>query len=196
MTNKQNRFRQIQKVLPGKHGLLKDDYLDDAGNAVISIRIPEEMSLYEPLSAEDHRKINPEIMEYIEQNQYFIPAKYPLIIRFCGRRFSEEEKRFLSAQIRKYYMWQTEDTLDDLRSNRRHFVALGIFGILVLGFYFAVSLREENPLFPELLSVVGSFAVWEAVDSYLIERTSLKRKIRDIVQCMEATIEFPDDAGD
>ena len=31
MTNKQNRFRQIQKVLPGKHGLLKDDYLDDAG---------------------------------------------------------------------------------------------------------------------------------------------------------------------
>lgn len=31
MTNKQNRFRQIQKVLPGKHGLLKDDYPDDAG---------------------------------------------------------------------------------------------------------------------------------------------------------------------
>ena len=66
-------------------------------------------------------------------------------------------------------------------------------GVMFLSLYFFFALREDDGLFLELLSVIGSFALWEAADCFLLERRAITRDMMNIAQHMTQEVVFPDD---
>ena len=76
-----------------------------------------------------------------------------------------------------------KEQLWDAASNRFKTLLWFGAGVLLVSIYLAVALNSDDSLIIELLSTIGSFSLWGAADSFLIER-------RDIRRCMMKTAQF------
>lgn len=182
------KLKDVKEVWEYKrnHGIKKDG----DGNAVITVNIANEEDLFDKFSPEDDKRLNADIFSYVEERAYEIPLSEQLTINFTGSHIGEEDREIIKKSIKEHYLFKITDKNDDLHTNLIKCIVLGVFGTLVIGTYLLLSLLNKNPLFLEIISVIGSFAVWEATDYYLIERNSIKKEILDIFQLAEAEIKF------
>lgn len=160
---------------------------DDEGYAVVDVSLGEGVELYDPLSLK--RDLNGEIYDYIEAQTNVIPATVPLRIRFHGN-FRPEEQEEIKQTMHRHYVMKSFDISWDLIANFRKTLLLALFGAAVLAVYLYLALSSENALMTEILSVIGSFSLWEAVDAFLLERPHLRRDNRNNEQSLNQRIEF------
>ncbi len=168
------------------------EYLDEAGNAVIDIRLYEGLELFDSLSMGKQRDINPEIIDFIDRKSNLIPGASPIILRFHGGEVSEEDKQQAKACLEEHYTVALQDRAWDLRSNNMQLIFLSIIGVALISLYLFCALKLENGLFLEILSIIGSFALWEAADRFLIERSAIRRDMVGIAQNKIQIVEFVD----
>lgn len=174
-----------------KEELLKyiEHIRDDEGYAVVDVSLGEEVTLYDPLSLKGQRDLNSEIYDYIEAQTNVIPATVPLRIRFHGD-FSAEEQEEIKQMMHRHYVMRSFDISWDLIANFRKMLLLALFGAAVLALYLYLAFTSENALTTEILSVIGSFSLWEAVDAFLLERPHLRRENHNNEQSLNQRIEF------
>ena len=192
------RREQLQRAVrrhtaPGSlHRYLDEEYMTEDGVGVIDVRLYDELALYDPLSLGRQRELNPEIYDFIERKANLLPAQVPLRICFHGRIPPEDQ-----AQIRRlmaeHYAIALQDRMWDQRSNRVKLTGMVAVGVLFLSMYFFFALREDDGLFLELLSVIGSFALWEAADCFLLERRAIRHDMLDIAQHITQEVVFLED---
>ncbi len=161
---------------------------DEDGNAVIDVNLCEE-SLYEPLSLKGDKDLSGEIYDYIEAQANVIPAHIPLRIRMHGD-ILEEDRAKIPEIMHRHYTMKSFDIAWDLMANLRKMLFLAIFGLAVLAVYLVLALTGKNVLFTEILSIVGSFSLWEAADALLLERPHLRREYKNNEQNLNQKIEF------
>ena len=65
-----------------------------------------------------------------------------------------------------------------------------VIGVVFLGLYLMLALKRDDTLFLEILSVIGSFSLWEAANCYLVERREIKRHMRETAQFLTMEIQF------
>ena len=161
---------------------------DGDGNAVIDVNLCEE-NLYEPLSLKGDKDLSGEIYDYIEAQANVIPAHIPLRIRMHGD-ILEEDRAKIPEIMHRHYTMKSFDIAWDLMANLRKMLFLAIFGLAVLAVYLVLALTGKNVLFTEILSIVGSFSLWEAADALLLERPHLRREYKNNEQNLNQKIEF------
>ena len=161
---------------------------DEDGNAVIDVNLCEE-TLYEPLSLKGDKDLSGEIYDYIEAQANVIPAHIPLRIRMHGD-ILEEDRAKIPEIMHRHYTMKSFDIAWDLMANLRKMLFLAIFGLAVLAVYLVLALTGKNVLFTEILSIVGSFSLWEAADALLLERPHLRREYKNNEQNLNQKIEF------
>ncbi len=161
---------------------------DEKGNAVIDINLDAE-TLYNPLSLKGDKDLSGDIYDYIEAQANVIPAEIPLRIRMHGD-IPEKEQGEIIKMMHRHYTMKSFDISWDLMANLRKMILLALFGAGVLAVYLFLALTGRNALFTEILSVVGSFSLWEAVDALLLERPHLRREYRNNEQNLNQKIEF------
>lgn len=162
---------------------------DKDGYAVVDVNLNDNAELYNPLSVNKNRDLSDGIYDYIEAQTNVIPSNIPLRIRFHGDVEKEEQEEIKKDMIRHYTL-KSLDVSWDLAALFRKTLLLVIFGVVVLALYFYFSFTSDDFFFTEILSIVGSFSLWEAADSLLIERPSLKREAKNIEQNLNQLIEF------
>lgn len=167
---------------------------DADGFAVIDVNLTGGAELYNPLSVPTEREINPEIYDYIDAQANLIPAEIPLRVRFHGT-LKEDEQAEIRASMMRHYNAKSYDILWDMAANFRKMMILVVLGVAVLAAYFYFSLASDQFFFAEILSIVGSFSLWEAADALLLERPHLKRELKNIEQNLNQRVEFVDDAA-
>ena len=69
---------------------------------------------------------------------------------------------------------------------------LFVLGAALILLYLALSASRSGNLFLEILSIFGSFAVWEAADELLLSRPEIRRAYDDACQFEDAVLSFPD----
>ena len=111
-------------------------------------------------------------------------------IRFHGRSFSDDEKNNIREIIQRHYTIAAFDKQWDKALNTKKLIVMFIFGVAMLAIYFYLSVFLENQIAVELFSVLGSFSLWEAAGSFLLERPQIKREYNEIMQFKNQTIEF------
>ncbi|MBR1423514.1 MAG: hypothetical protein IJ571_08765 [Ruminococcus sp.] len=163
---------------------------DSDGRVTIDVNLPDDYEIYDPLSVGFGNKLNSEIYDYIERQANLIPASIPLKIRFHGRSFSEEEQQQIRRTIERHYAVEAIDKTWDKAANTKKLIVMAVFGIAMLLIYFYLSVASDKQLMTELFSVLGSFSLWEAAGSFLLERPDLKREYESIMQFKNQTIEF------
>ena len=171
---------------------LDEEYMNDEGVGVIDVCLHEGLELYDPLSFGRQRELNPEIYAFIGQKANLLPALMPLRICFHGH-VSPEDQEQIRRLMAEHYSIELQDRMWDLRSNRRKLIGMVAVGVVFLSLYFFFALREDDGLFLELLSVIGSFALWEAADCFLLERRAITRDMMNIAQHMTQEVVFQDD---
>ena len=181
----QARLRTLRRYLD-------EEYMNDEGVGVIDVCLYEGLELYDPLSCGRQRELNPEIYDFIGQKANLLPALVPLRICFHGRVPPEDQEQ-IRRLMTEHYSIELQDRMWDLRSNRHKLTGMVAVGVVFLSLYFFFALREDDGLFLELLSVIGSFALWEAADCFLLERRAITRDMMNIAQHMTQEVVFPDD---
>lgn len=187
--NQLKKVAQSHASLQTLHQYIEQEFMDADGYGVIDICLYEGLELYDPLSMGRQRELNPEIYDFIERKANLIPAQVPLKIRFHGG-IAEADQEQIRRLLSEHYAVAMHDKAWDLRSNFRKLVGMAIVGVIFLSLYFFYALRREDGLFLELLSVIGSFAMWEAADCFLLERRAIDAEIMNIAQHLTQEVEF------
>ncbi len=165
-----------------------ESVMDEEGFAVVDVNLDRE-TMYDPLSLKGNKDLSGEIYDYIDAQTNIIPASIPLRIRFHGE-VGEEEQEELRGVMHRHYMMRSYDNTWDLAVNLRKMLLLALFGAAVLAVYLYLAITEQHVFMAEIISIVGSFALWEAADALLLERPHLRREHRNIEQSLRQRIEF------
>lgn len=184
----------VMKLKQGKQELMEyvERIRDGEGNAVIDVNLGDAADIYDPLSMKGD--LSGDIYDYIEKETNIIPAAIPLRIRFHGD-VKEEEQEEIKKIMRRHYVMKSFDISWDLVANFKKTLGLVIFGAIVLAVYLYYAIVGENMFFTEILSIVGSFSLWEAADAFLLERAGLRRDYRNNEQSLNQKIEFVPNVG-
>lgn len=171
---------------------LESEYME-RDDAVIHISIYEGLQLFDPLSMGRQLELNPEIIDYIDHRTAIIPARIPVRICFHGGDLSDEQKQLIRKCLIEHYTVVMHDKQWDKRINTRKVIILAAFGIAILGFHLSGYFTDRGGITTEVLSIVASFTLWEAVDLFMLERTGIRKQLADTAQLMNQTVEFRDD---
>ncbi len=169
-----------------------DEVIDSDGYAVIDVKLPDEENLYNPLSTGGNLDLNGDIYDFIALQANIIPSKIPLKIRFHGN-VDEDRQAEIKKLMHRHYAMMSYDVTWDFAANFRKTLFLSLFGVCVLLAYFLVSVLAHKELFAEILSIVGTFSLWEAANAVLLDRPALKRTRDAIEQNIDQTVEFVTD---
>jgi len=167
------KIRQYEDVMPSMEQYLEDEYLDENNNAVIRINAYEGIGWYDPLSIGNQVSLNQDIYDFIDRKAYYIPIRYPIIIQFENVDLNEKEQNHITSLIKEHYTLILKDKRIDLQFNFITILTLFVLGIILLIVYFTLNTAELGDVFSEILSIAASFALWEAVDYYLLERRKI-----------------------
>ena len=160
---------------------IDNEYMED-GYAVIHINLYQEYELFDPLSYGRQKQINQEIIDYIDRRSAIIPTTIPLKVIFHGKDITEDDQENIKKCIKEHYTVAMYDKQWDKRINRRKIIALTALGLSVLGVYVLHAISGEENMRTEILSIIASFSLWEAVDLFLLERKSLQKELWDLLK--------------
>lgn len=164
---------------------------DGNGHAVIDVDISK-TEPYDPLSCGENLDLSGDIYNFIDAEANIIPAEVPLVVRFHGK-VEEGAQEKIKAAMKRHYTAKSFDIMWDMAANLRKIVGFCLFGVLVLAAYFYITYTSDNVMFAEILSIIGSFSLWEAADGFLLERPRLRREMRNLEQNINQVVEFLDD---
>ena len=177
---------KIKKQAKQVISYLKEQKSED-GYVNIDVRICEG-ELYDKLSTGKSLDLAPEIYDFIDREANIVPHSIPLNIRFhLDFAVNEDEVRKL---MHRHYTIKSYDLLWDMAANFRKCIGFSIFGVAVIALYLYFALARDEAMASEILSIIGSFSLWQAADAYLLERPVIKRAPRNNRQNIEQKTEF------
>ena len=156
-------------------------------NETVDIHINTE-ALYNPLSVPEQRLPDSNLYTYIEEAASLLVYLVPIRVIFHG--VPEEERDKVSAMIKAHYDTVLQDQLWEKRSNTIRTIGMLIIGLSFICLLLALSFGREDSLGLKLLSIIGSFALWEAADCFLFARRDIKHKMMKTAQFLTMKIVF------
>lgn len=183
-----NGIRALEKTAPDMDAFIGKEYLDAGGTAVVHIGLKSITDIISPYSLAPQLSLSPDFVSYVDHKVYPIPLKYPIKLNFVGP-LSQEEKAKVRDLIKDYYSLVLTDRRADLRFLFYKVLGLVALGVAGLALFFAVESGDGN-MFSETISIIGSFALWEAADSIILERKELKQLYLAAGQVATAQIDF------
>lgn len=183
------KLKKYEKLTPSINKFIEDEHLVENSEAVIYIKVEDDVQWYNPFSCGKQLILNQDIIDYIDIKAYNIPAKYPLRLCFIGN-FQEEDKKKIKELVHEQYFLKLQDKKIDLHRNLIKIVALFILGATFLLIWFGLESYEVGQLFSEIISIIGTFALWEVADFYLLERTEIKLEYAYAGHVATADVDF------
>ena len=113
-------------------------------------------------------------------------------INFIGQ-FDDDHKEIIKELVKENYYLDFQEKKREYKFLKLKTIALAIFGLIILSSYFRIKFMNSRVIFSEILSIVGTFSLWEAANSYLIESRYLKSDIRKIGRMAISEIIFSKD---
>ena len=178
-----NEWRSISKVSER----IMEEYMED-DKGVIHVNVQD---LYNPLSMGKFRSMDDAIFDYIEECANILPALVPLKIVFHGA--DQDAREEIPVMYKRHYHLDMQDHFWDQRENNARIMYMTILGLVLIVLYLVLAISESGTLFLEILSIIGSFALCDAVGCFLIQRRMVHEEMLDTAQFLTAELEFSDE---
>ncbi len=155
-------------------------------NSEVKLKIRNEEELYHPYDP-DRTTLNPDVVDYIEQKLKKLHPGDKAIIRILS---DEAIDRDAVKSVFDRYLDDLAEELDRERE-RNHIRQLRLFiiGIAFIAIWLIVSAKTEG-IGAEVLSIIGSFAIWEAANIWLVDSPQLRLKKRIVEYLSRIEIRF------
>lgn len=153
----------------------------------IGLHIHAENDLYHPLDP-DQKLLSDEVISYL-QRKYSDDAQFgkKMVIRIVSDiPVNEEHVRqsfhdWINSECRSLEKEQHRIRIRQLR--------LFLIGIFFIAIWLYFAMTKDN-VFVEVLSIIGSFAVWEAADIWIVERPEIRIQKKRTDRLHETKIRF------
>lgn len=159
--------------------------------AIIPIHLENKDELYSKYHP-DKLVLNPDLLEYIEKVVYYIPYRFSIVLKISGINFTEEEKIAIVKLLSEHFGMRVHDKRVDIKFNTHKAIILFILGVIILYTSFLLSNIDSIAFITEIVSIAGTFAIWELVNTLWLERSGLKVARLNAGQLACSTIEFED----
>ena len=185
--NLKKRANELDRKIPHVPEWIDQTYERDENNfLIIPVNCSEE--LFNPFSTDTNLDLSEDLYSYLDNQIYYTPVLEHLHLEFKGKDFTTAEKEKITHCVKQHYNKIFRDKKQDLAINFITIVCLALIGV----FFLSISLSGviEKALLNETLSIIGSFAMWEAVDMYILERRLKRSELYNATQSAEAIITF------
>lgn len=164
------------KILNSKHKTLREfaeeKYVNSDGFANIDVFM-DGNEYFDPYSDPNAPELSEDFINYIEKQAYYIPVDYPLQVTLHSTEKIDADA--IENKIKEHYWKELSDKEDDLKNNKIISTILFILGTVLLSAYFLIAyLPATSDIFNEILSIAGSFTIWEAIDYFILNRNAIK----------------------
>lgn len=188
MTNKTKQYLRENfdsKLYMNQH-YIKDE------KAIIPIYITNIDDIY--ISYDEQKQVlRPELIAYIEDIAYYVPYDISIVLEFSGYSFKEEEKVKLMENITNQFGMKTHDMEVELNYNAKKAIKLFVVGSVVLAISFMIRTLQYTNYVSEILSIIGTFSIWEFVNTIWFERKEKRVNKLNAGQLSVCTVTFQEE---
>lgn len=192
---KKLRKREIEKYKKAKFDksqYISNYHLDREGNAVVRIKLPDFDGAFSPFSPAGYEVASADLTDYIDGVVYNIPLAHPIILQ-VNCRADGEQQQLLRRVLHDFYGLRAADKQHDLRINSVKGWGLFIVGAAMLIFSYTLVSAGFGQFFTDFMNIAGTFALWEAVNTALLERKVIKVELLNAGQTLSAQIIFEEE---
>lgn len=186
-----NKTKQYLKENFDSKLYMNQHYIKDE-KAIIPIYITNIDDIY--ISYDEQKQVlRSELISYIEDIAYYVPYDISIVLEFSGYSFKEEEKVRLMENITNQFGMKTHDMEVELNYNAKKAIKLFVVGSIVLAISFMIRTLQYTNYVSEILSIIGTFSIWEFVNTIWFERKEKRVNKLNAGQLSVCTVTFQEE---
>lgn len=153
----------------------------------INVKVKHEEEIYSGYNYDRNEVLNPALSDFLVEKAESLHKRSKLRIKIFFD-FSLEEHELFSA-IKNKFKGEFESYERKLKQTAIFSLVVLILGILFLGIFVLEEMFFHNVVLSIILEIASWVFIWEAVDSFFLERMTLKEKWRQMARLYDAEIE-------
>lgn len=153
----------------------------------INVKVKHEEEIYSGYNYDRNEVLNPALNDFLVEKAESLHNRSKLRIKIFSD-FPLEEHELFSA-IKNKFKGEFESYERKLKQTAIFSLVVLILGILFLGIFVLEEIFFHNVVLSIILEIASWVFIWEAVDSFFLERIALKEKRRQMARLYDAEIE-------
>lgn len=153
----------------------------------INVKVKHEEEIYSGYNYDRNEVLNPALSDFLVEKAESLHKRSKLRIKIFSD-FSLEEHELFSA-IKNKFKGEFESYERKLKQTAIFSLVVLILGILFLGIFVLEEMFFHNVVLSIILEIASWVFIWEAVDSFFLERMASKEKRRQMARLYNAEIE-------
>ena len=176
------KFRKVEKELNQD----KTYVVGSDGDAIINVKADEKEQVFSSYNFESNEKLNDELSDFIYDKAKDVPVNKDIKIKIFTD-FKADEKEVQDA-IKNNYKKEYINLKSEMKRNYIFSAVMFVLGIVTLTLLLLMHSWFYNVYLEIILEIATWVFIWEAVDSFFLQRAQLKRKCLTMLKLYSAEI--------
>ena len=163
----------------------KNDDFDDI--ETINIKAENKAAIFSDYNYDSNEVLNPNLEAFLVEKAKSIPPKSNLRVKIFTDDCVDENE--VKVAYKNKFKGDFEELEQELRRNMLFALTMLILGVLFIGFLILEMHFLNNYILSTILEIAAWVFIWEAVDSFFLERSVIKRKRYQMARLYYAELE-------
>ena len=163
----------------------KNDNFEDI--ETINIKAESKAAIFSDYNYDSNEVLNSNIEEFLVEKVKNIPPKVNLRVKIFTDDCVDENE--VKVAYKNKFKGDFEELEQELKRNMLFAFTMLILGVLFMGFLILEMYFLNNYILSTILEIAVWVFVWEAVDSFFLERSSIRRKRYQMARLYYAELE-------
>ncbi len=170
--------------------ILQDkDYIEGSDDrAIISIKAEEDEQIFSTYNYDSNEKLNAELDEFIWDKARFVPMAKDIKIKLYTNTKTDEQE--VVDAIKNNYKKEYIETRNELKRNAIFSLIMLLLGLAFMSLLLLMHVYFYNVYLEIVVEIATWVFIWEAVDSFFLQRAELKRKRITLLKLYTAEMEI------
>ena len=163
----------------------KNDDFDDI--ETINIKAENKAAIFSDYNYDSNEVLNSNLEAFLVEKAKSIPPKSNLRVKIFTDDCVDENE--VKVAYKNKFKGNFEELEQELRRNMLFALTMLILGVLFIGFLILEMHFLNNYILSTILEIAAWVFIWEAVDSFFLERSVIKRKRYQMARLYYAELE-------
>ena len=183
-------LKEIRKELQNRQSG-RERERDDEGRVIIDFCVHSDDDFLSPYSLRSNAELSINASEFIERSLETVPVKEQVRLRVHSNVITKEEEKAYKQAIKEYYEERFEAVQ---REKKRLFVIatlMALIGVFALTVMIGLEVAgKHTAVLSEVIDIFAWVFLWEAVDLFFFETTSLRIKAWRYLALSACVVEY------
>ena len=163
----------------------KNDNFEDI--ETINIKAESKAAIFSDYNYDSNEVLNSNLEEFLVEKVKNIPPKVNLRVKIFTDDCVDENE--VKVAYKNKFKGDFEELEQELKRNMLFALTMLILGVLFMGFLILEMYFLNNYILSTILEIAVWVFIWEAVDSFFLERSSIRRKRYQMARLYYADLE-------